>query len=131
MAWYVVFRGRKPGVYRDWQDCNEQVSGFPNCSFRSYPNRDEAVAAYLAYSAKQDAAGSAYQIGAFSGENCPVAHAAALTAGNIHAGPSTAEAFPQAHNAETGVSAAAEPDLVPVLLILVALLIAVVGYHLN
>src|SRR5882724_2034290 len=29
VAW-VVFRGRKPGVYHSWDECNAQVTGFPN-----------------------------------------------------------------------------------------------------
>jgi len=49
MTWYVVFRGRKPGVYSDWQSCLDQVSGFSRCSYRSYPSKEEAVADYLAY----------------------------------------------------------------------------------
>jgi Caulimovirus viroplasmin/PIF1-like helicase len=28
VAW-VVFRGRKPGVYHSWDECNDQVTGFP------------------------------------------------------------------------------------------------------
>ena len=52
MAWYVVFRGRKAGVYVDWQACHDQVSGYKNNCYRSYSTRDEAVAAYLAYFGK-------------------------------------------------------------------------------
>lgn len=49
MTWYVVFSGRRPGVYRDWPTCHDQVAGFRNCSYKSYPSEDEAVNAYRAY----------------------------------------------------------------------------------
>ena len=49
MTWYVVFRGRQPGVYRDWQTCNQQVCGFSNCLFRGYQSREEAVADYISF----------------------------------------------------------------------------------
>lgn len=49
MAWYVVFRGRRPGVYRDWASCHDQATGFSNCAYKSYRSEDEAVNAYRAY----------------------------------------------------------------------------------
>lgn len=50
MAWYVVFRGRVPGVYSSWAMANAQVTGFPNNCHQSFPTRDEAEAAYLEFS---------------------------------------------------------------------------------
>ncbi|KAL6840304.1 hypothetical protein ACP4OV_030114 [Aristida adscensionis] len=49
MGWYVVFRGRKPGVYDSWAGCSDQVSGYPNNSYNGFRSREEAVAAYAAY----------------------------------------------------------------------------------
>jgi ribonuclease HI len=46
MAWYVVFRGRKPGVYADWPTCNAQVSGFSGCNYQKYSSQHEARAAF-------------------------------------------------------------------------------------
>ncbi|KAK7256541.1 hypothetical protein RIF29_29994 [Crotalaria pallida] len=43
---YVVFRGRNPGVYYDWDSCNEQVWGFSGASFRSYSSGREAEVAW-------------------------------------------------------------------------------------
>lgn len=44
--YYVVWKGRKPGVYSNWASCAEQVMGFPNARYKGYTDRDEAYAAY-------------------------------------------------------------------------------------
>ncbi|KAL6870877.1 hypothetical protein ACP4OV_014725 [Aristida adscensionis] len=49
MTWYVFYRGRQPGVYNDWASCNNQVSGYRNCSFKSFRTPDVAFASYYAY----------------------------------------------------------------------------------
>lgn len=46
--WYVVFEGRNPGVYQTWEDCYEQVEGYPKARYRSFSNQADAVAAYRA-----------------------------------------------------------------------------------
>jgi hypothetical protein len=33
MMWYVVFCGRKPGVYESWIVCSEYVVGFSGATF--------------------------------------------------------------------------------------------------
>lgn len=33
---YVVWIGRKPGVYNDWDECNAQVNGFSGAKFKSF-----------------------------------------------------------------------------------------------
>jgi viroplasmin and RNaseH domain-containing protein len=33
MTWYVVFHGRKPGVYDLWGVCSEYVLGFSGATF--------------------------------------------------------------------------------------------------
>ncbi|MED6215695.1 hypothetical protein PIB30_000701 [Stylosanthes scabra] len=40
---YTVRVGRNPGIYTDWDDCNEQVHGFPYASFRGFRSLEEAV----------------------------------------------------------------------------------------
>ena len=45
--WYVVTRGRVPGVYHEWDDCFEQVISFSGCSFKSYKTREEAEARWM------------------------------------------------------------------------------------
>lgn len=42
-------RGRKPGVYRSWASCSEQVLGFKYCSYKSFKTEEEALSEYRAY----------------------------------------------------------------------------------
>lgn len=46
MKYYVVWEGREPGVYDNWEDCREQVEGYPGAKYKSYSSQDAAVAAY-------------------------------------------------------------------------------------
>ncbi|RYR29318.1 hypothetical protein Ahy_B01g053687 [Arachis hypogaea] len=41
---YVVRRGRVPGVYRTWKECNQQVNGYRNCEYRGFQDLDEGLA---------------------------------------------------------------------------------------
>lgn len=43
---YVVWVGHEPGIYRSWEDAQEQVNGYPGAQFKSYNDIDEATAAY-------------------------------------------------------------------------------------
>jgi ribonuclease HI len=49
MAWYVVFRGRKPTVYESWGVCGEYVVCFSGATFQSYSTRMQAEEAYQAF----------------------------------------------------------------------------------
>jgi hypothetical protein len=33
--YYAVKRGRRPGIYRTWEECEQQVEGFSHCEFKS------------------------------------------------------------------------------------------------
>lgn len=44
--YYVVWEGRQPGVYDDYDDAMEQVYGFPGAKFKSYNSPEEATEAY-------------------------------------------------------------------------------------
>lgn len=50
--WYVVYRGRSPGIYNDWTLCQEQVDGFSGSSYVSFKTREEAVNSYATYKAR-------------------------------------------------------------------------------
>ena len=39
---YAVRKGRKPGVYMTWDECKEQVDGFPGAEYKSFAQRGEA-----------------------------------------------------------------------------------------
>jgi len=42
MTYYVVHKGRKPGIYNNWNECKKQVDGFENPVFKKFDNKDEA-----------------------------------------------------------------------------------------
>ena len=46
MAWYVVHVGQVPGIYRTWEDCSAQVSGYPGNCYKKYKTEAEAFRAY-------------------------------------------------------------------------------------
>ena len=49
MTWYVVYKGRVPGVYDDWVDCRRQVHRFSGNSYKGYNTMAEAEARYTRY----------------------------------------------------------------------------------
>lgn len=44
--YYVVWIGREPGVYDNWDDAADQVSNFPGAKYKSFPTQAAAVAAF-------------------------------------------------------------------------------------
>lgn len=46
LKYYVVWVGKKPGIYDNWTDCQRQVQGVKGARFRSFPSRNEAERAY-------------------------------------------------------------------------------------
>ena len=44
--YYVVWRGREPGVYYTWEECQQQVKGFPAAAYKSFKTEAEAQQAY-------------------------------------------------------------------------------------
>ncbi|BCX05707.1 MAG: ribonuclease H [Candidatus Roseilinea sp.] len=43
---YVVWKGRAPGVYDTWSEARAQVEGFAGARYQSFPNRAQAEAAF-------------------------------------------------------------------------------------
>src|SRR5277367_4069340 len=43
---YVVFQGRKPGLYYTWDECQKQVNEFSGAKFQGYTNRQNAERAW-------------------------------------------------------------------------------------
>ena len=41
--YYVVFKGKNPGVYLTWHECSEQVLGFKNVIYMKCSNYEQAV----------------------------------------------------------------------------------------
>ncbi|KAI9049142.1 hypothetical protein LZ554_006990 [Drepanopeziza brunnea f. sp. 'monogermtubi'] len=52
---YVVFRGRIPGLYRTWDECNAQISGFSKGHQLGYERLEDAEKAWAEHTARQDA----------------------------------------------------------------------------
>jgi len=50
--YYAVMKGRKTGIFTQWEDCKRQVQGFPEAVYKSYPTRQEADAAIAAFARK-------------------------------------------------------------------------------
>jgi ribonuclease HI len=48
---YVVWQGRKPGIYDTWVECKAQIDGFPAARYKSFPSAREAETAFRGNSA--------------------------------------------------------------------------------
>jgi ribonuclease HI len=44
--YYVVWKGRVPGVYSDWVSCKQQVEGFTGAAYKAFTSMAEAKQAY-------------------------------------------------------------------------------------
>lgn len=44
--YYVVWKGRKTGVFTTWQECSAQVTGFTGAEYKSFENYEAARAAF-------------------------------------------------------------------------------------
>ncbi len=44
--WYVVWRGRQPGIYPTWEACQAQVQGYPGAQFKAFPSQIQASQAF-------------------------------------------------------------------------------------
>lgn len=49
---YVVFRGRKPGVYTSWPECQLQVDGFSGCKHAAFYTTEAATEAWNTWDEK-------------------------------------------------------------------------------
>jgi ribonuclease HI len=44
--YYVVWKGRVPGIYTSWAECEAQVKGYPDAQYKSFEHRAAAEAAF-------------------------------------------------------------------------------------
>ena len=51
-AMYVVFRGRKPGIYQSWEECDEQVTRYSKGRYHKFDNALEAELAWTEWQKK-------------------------------------------------------------------------------
>jgi hypothetical protein len=43
---YVVWKGRKTGIFKTWEACNAQVEGYPGAEYKSFENQPQAEQAH-------------------------------------------------------------------------------------
>lgn len=43
---YVVWEGKKPGIYTSWDDCRKQVEGVSTARYKSFESAEEAAKAF-------------------------------------------------------------------------------------
>lgn len=43
---YVVWKGKKTGIFSTWRECSEQVQGFSGAQYKAFPNRKAAEEAF-------------------------------------------------------------------------------------
>lgn len=43
---YVVWKGKKPGIYTSWADCEAQVKGFDGAQYKGFESREAARLAF-------------------------------------------------------------------------------------
>ena len=53
MTWYVVYKGKVPGVYDDWEECRRQVHHFCGSSYKGYNTLVEVETRYANYLARE------------------------------------------------------------------------------
>ncbi|WP_261885458.1 ribonuclease H family protein [Vibrio pomeroyi] len=58
--YYVVWKGRTPGIFTTWNECKSQVDGFAGARYKSFPTLGEAESAFggKASSASQSSSGA-------------------------------------------------------------------------
>jgi len=44
--YYVVWVGRQTGIFETWEDCNEQIFGFPKAQYKSFKTKELAEKAF-------------------------------------------------------------------------------------
>jgi ribonuclease HI len=44
--YYVVWSGKKTGIFTTWDECKQQVHGFQGARYKSYPSKEEAEKAF-------------------------------------------------------------------------------------
>jgi ribonuclease HI len=43
---YVVWKGKRPGIFKTWKECKEVISGYKGAEYKSFPTFDQAKNAY-------------------------------------------------------------------------------------
>ena len=43
---YVVWKGKKPGIYKSWEECVAQINGFPGAKIKAFDSLDASTRAF-------------------------------------------------------------------------------------
>ncbi len=60
--YYVVWKGKIPGVYTSWEECQQQIKGFKDAQFKSFKTKEAAELAFSRPYEKTDAKDKRAQI---------------------------------------------------------------------
>ncbi len=69
--YYVVWAGHHPGVYDNWDDAREQIEGYSNPRYKSFPTAEAATMAYRDGVRKEDRADLGSLLAGASRRNLP------------------------------------------------------------
>ncbi|ONK69821.1 uncharacterized protein A4U43_C05F27090 [Asparagus officinalis] len=61
-SFYVVKRGRRCGIFDNWEECKSQVDKFPNASFKGYATYEEALIEWEKHTLARDPASSSRHV---------------------------------------------------------------------
>jgi len=53
-TWYVVYRGKKPGVYDSWPLCCDAVAGYSHNCYKGFKCKEQVVSSFLEYTGFED-----------------------------------------------------------------------------
>jgi hypothetical protein len=53
MTWYIVYKGKVPRVYDNWEECRSQVHRFSVNNYKGYNTLAEAETRYANYLARE------------------------------------------------------------------------------
>ncbi|MFS1502972.1 ribonuclease HI [Vibrio lentus] len=56
--YYVVWKGRTPGIFTTWNECKSQVDGFAGARYKSFPTLGEAESAFGGKASSASTSGS-------------------------------------------------------------------------
>jgi ribonuclease HI len=56
--YYVVWSGRKTGIFETWAECEQQTKGYQGARFKSFPTLEQATKAFKGGYAKPSSAGT-------------------------------------------------------------------------
>ncbi|ONK55661.1 uncharacterized protein A4U43_UnF550 [Asparagus officinalis] len=61
-SFYVVKRGRRCGIFYNWEECKSQADKFPNASYKGYARYEEALIEWEKHTLARDSASSSRHV---------------------------------------------------------------------